>query len=140
VTGPSEQRSRRTRLVIILVAWAVAIGGFVTWRVGTDSAVDDEADAIETQLRRVWRPVDLVALEDRFLDAQLDDDETGVNTAFALFPQPEDGEFFSGGFVSNNEFVARYTVDTGFAGHGCVAVRVRGPAPNRLTFARHDDC
>ena len=41
MTDTTEQRSRRTRLVVILVAWAVAIGGFVTWRVVTDSAVDD---------------------------------------------------------------------------------------------------
>jgi hypothetical protein len=140
MTDTAERRSRRTRLVVILVAWAVAIGAFVAWRIVTDRAVGDESDAIETQLRRVWRDVDLVALEDRFLDAQPDDATTGDDTAFTLVPQPADGEFFSGGFVARNEFVARYTIDTGLAGHGCVAVQVRGPAPNQLTFARHDDC
>jgi hypothetical protein len=140
MTDPGEQRARRRRLVVIVVAWIVVIAGFVTWRVVTDRAVDDRSDTIEAQLRRVWRDVDLVDLQDRVDAAQLDDDETGRNSAFALFPQPADGKFFSGGFVGRNELVARYTVETDLAGHGCVAIRVRGPAPNRLTFARSGDC
>ena len=137
---PGEQRARRKRLVVIVVAWAVVIGAFVAWRVVTDRAVDDKADTIEAQLRRAWRSVDLADLEDRYLEATTADSETGGNTAFALFPQPKNGEFFDGGFVGNNEFVARYSIDTGLAGRGCLAVRVRGPVPNRLTFSRRGHC
>ncbi|MET0627487.1 MAG: hypothetical protein ABW033_03410, partial [Acidimicrobiia bacterium] len=57
--------------------------------------------------------------------------------AYALLPQPDDAEFFQGGFVRDGAFEASYNVSAGWGGHRCISLRVsrnQPAAPNTMAL------
>jgi hypothetical protein len=137
----SERRARGRRLVVILMVALAVVVGALAWRLLSTRALDDRTESATAELRRLWRPVDLPELADQYASAVTDANTSGdYREAFGLFPRTEESTFSTGGFGRGGAFEGAYAVEA-WGRNRCLAIRVTGPAPNRLRLRVVDrDC
>ena len=133
-------RSRRRRLGIIVVVIGVLLIAMLAWGKRTNSSLDRASTEARTELRELWRPVDLRTLNSDYASAVVKASDSGnYGSAQRLFPKAERSTFLSAQFVRGDVVDAQYIVRAS-GRERCLLVRVEGPAPNQVLFKQTDRC
>lgn len=133
-------RSRRRRLAIIIGVIGVLLTAALVWGKRTNESLDRAADSAKTELRELWRPVDLRTLNSDSASAVVGASDSGnYGSALRLLPQVERSTFLSAQFVRGDVVDAKYAVRAS-GRERCLLVRVEGPAPNRVLFKQTARC